>query len=129
MGAVPARALARRTWRPPDVPCVRGFSSKRSRWSHHLAAARCNSFPRHAGLVPASNPPRALAPEAHWTPERVRGDELRRGRGPAFTDKRVLRARLSAARDARVAAHARALEPPAPYLAMLHLGLGVASHT
>src|SRR3546814_17410985 len=25
-------------------------------------------------LVPASNPPRASAPEAHWTPEPVRGD-------------------------------------------------------
>src|SRR3546814_4024222 len=29
---------------------------------------------RHVGLVPASNPPRAPALEARWTPERVRGD-------------------------------------------------------
>src|SRR3546814_12535513 len=27
-----------------------------------------------AGLVPASNPPRAVAFEARWTPEHVRGD-------------------------------------------------------
>src|SRR3546814_15011205 len=32
---------------------------------------RCN---RHAGLVPASNFPRALMSEARWTPEQVRGD-------------------------------------------------------
>src|SRR3546814_3750405 len=31
---------------------------------------RCN---RHAGLVPASNFPRALMSEARWTPEQVRG--------------------------------------------------------
>src|SRR3546814_2004519 len=32
---------------------------------------RCN---RHAGLVPASNFPRALMSEARWTTEQVRGD-------------------------------------------------------
>src|SRR3546814_9944975 len=34
-------------------------------------------FPfRHVELVPASKYPRALAPEAHWTPEQVRGDGI-----------------------------------------------------
>jgi error-prone DNA polymerase len=38
--------------------------------------------PRHAGLVPASNEPRAIALETGWTPEQVRGDVI--GDGPAL---------------------------------------------
>ncbi len=45
-----------------------------------------------------------------------------------MTDKRVLRARLRAARDAFVTEHARAIASPAPYLALLHPGLVVASY-
>src|SRR3546814_5242947 len=41
------------------------------------SARRSDRVFRHAGLVPASNPPRAIALEARWTPEPVRGDGMR----------------------------------------------------
>src|SRR3546814_1000998 len=40
------------------------------------SARRSDRVFRHAGLVPASNPPRAIALEARWTPEPVRGDGM-----------------------------------------------------
>src|SRR3546814_12451046 len=43
------------------------------------SARRSDRVFRHAGLVPASNPPRAIALEARWTPEPVRGDGMSSG--------------------------------------------------
>src|SRR3546814_6978633 len=45
-----------------------------SDWSSDVCSSDLRFLVRHAGLVPASNPPRAPALEARWTPERVRGD-------------------------------------------------------
>src|SRR3546814_2312509 len=51
---------------------------RRRRWRGSSASAAFQRpFPfRHVELVPASKYPRALAPEAHWTPEQVRGDGI-----------------------------------------------------
>ncbi|RIA43728.1 DnaE-like error-prone DNA polymerase [Hephaestia caeni] len=51
---------------------VRAIDVNASGWDNGLESSR------HAGLVPASNPARASALEARWTPEQVRGD------GPAL---------------------------------------------
>src|SRR3546814_10990827 len=57
----------------------------RSNWTATIArgwkrsARRSDRVFRHAGLVPASNPPRAIALEARWTPEPVRGDGMSSG--------------------------------------------------
>src|SRR3546814_7012380 len=68
--------------RPPRSTPPRPHSRSR-RNNQRRRAAASNPIPpsisrlapsRHAGLVPASNPPRAVAFEARWTPEHVRGD-------------------------------------------------------
>src|SRR3546814_19155279 len=51
---------------------VRAIDINASDWDNGIETTR------HAGLVPASNFPQALAPVARWTPEQVRGD------GPAL---------------------------------------------
>src|SRR3546814_2695233 len=47
---------------------VRAIDINASDWDNGIETTR------HAGLVPASNFPQALAPVARWTPEQVRGD-------------------------------------------------------
>src|SRR3546814_2484590 len=62
------------------------YEMRISNWSSDVCSSDLSSLrshPRHAGLVPASNEPPAIAFGARWTPEQVRGDVARGTLNPA----------------------------------------------